>query len=178
MRVKKTEELLKNKENIITEASFSYKNNFCSVDILKNDPDGVEIYEVKSSTEIKDIYVDDVSYQYFVLSNLGFNVKKACIVYINKDYIRGKELDMKELFNINDLTEEVIEKQSEIKSNIDFINTYMESHDENSEPIKEIEQHCFKPYKCDFWDYCTQHLEKPNVFDIRGMQNRSKFKKG
>ena len=177
VRVKKTEELLKNKENIITEASFSYKNNFCSVDILKNDPDGVEIYEVKSSTEIKDIYVDDVSYQYFVLSNLNLNVKKACIVYINKDYIRGKNLDMKELFNINDLTEDVIEKQSEIKSNIDFINIYMESHDENSEPVKEIEQHCFKPYKCDFWDYCTKHLEKPNVFDIRGMQNRSKFKK-
>lgn len=176
-RVKKTEELLKNRPNIITEASFSYKNNFCSVDILKNDADGVEIYEVKSSTEIKDIYIDDVAYQYFVLSNLNLKVKKACIVYINKEYIRGSELNMEELFNIEDLTEEVIEKQSEIKSNVDFINTYMESHDEDSEPVKEIEQYCFKPYKCDFWDYCTQHLEKPNVFDIRGMQNRSKFKK-
>lgn len=177
VRVKKTEELLKNRPNIITEASFLYKNSFCSVDILKNDADGVEIYEVKSSTEIKDIYIDDVAYQYFVLSNLNLKVKKACIVYINKEYLRGKQLDMKELFNIEDLTEEVIQKQSEIKSNVDFINTYMETHSEENEPVKEIEQHCFKPYKCDFWDYCTQHLEKPNVFDIRGMQNRSKFKK-
>lgn len=177
VRVKKTEELLKNRPNIITEASFLYKNSFCSVDILKNDADGVEIYEVKSSTEIKDIYIDDVAYQYFVLSNLNLKVKKACIVYINKEYIRGKQLDMKELFNIEDLTEEVIQKQSEIKSNVDFIKTYMETHSEENEPVKEIEQHCFKSYKCDFWDYCTQHLEKPNVFDIRGMQNRSKFKK-
>ena len=176
-RVKKTEELLKNGPNIITEASFLYKNNFCSVDILKNDIDGVEIYEVKSSTEIKDIYIDDVAYQYFVLSNLNLNVKKACIVYINKEYIRGNQLNMEELFNIEDLTEEVIEKQGEIKSNVDFINTYMETHSEDNEPVKEIEQHCFKPYKCDFWDYCTKNLEKPNVFDIRGMQNRSKFKK-
>ena len=89
-RIEKTEKLLQDKPNIITEASFIYDNNFCSVDILKNDSNGVEIYEVKSSTKIKDIYIDDVSYQYFVLSNLGLNVKKACIVYINNEYIRGK----------------------------------------------------------------------------------------
>ena len=49
-------ELMLNEPNIITEASFIYDNNFCSVDILKNDCDGVEIYEIKSSTKIKDIY--------------------------------------------------------------------------------------------------------------------------
>ena len=40
----------------ITEASFCYKDNFCSVDILRKINDSYEIYEVKSSTEIKDIY--------------------------------------------------------------------------------------------------------------------------
>lgn len=69
-RIEKTERLLKDKPNVIAEASFIYDNNFCSVDILKNDVDGVEIYEVKSSTKIKDIYLDDVAYQYFVLSKL------------------------------------------------------------------------------------------------------------
>ena len=63
--IEKTNELLKNKPNIITEASFNYNNNFCSVDILKNDEDGVEIYEVKSATKLEDTYIDDVSYQYY-----------------------------------------------------------------------------------------------------------------
>ena len=45
-----TKELLKQKPNVICEASFNYDGNFCSVDVLKNDVDGVEIYEVKSST--------------------------------------------------------------------------------------------------------------------------------
>src|SRR5690606_22414569 len=35
--VERTEELLKNRPNIIAEASFLYDNNFCRVDILKND---------------------------------------------------------------------------------------------------------------------------------------------
>ena len=42
-------------ENIycnICEASFSYNNNFCSIDILKKDKDNYEIYEVKSSLSI------------------------------------------------------------------------------------------------------------------------------
>ena len=177
VRIEKTNELLKNKGNILTEASFSYENNFCSVDILKNDCDGMEIYEVKSSTKIKDIYVDDVAYQYYVLSNIGLNVKKASIVYINKEYIRGENLDINQLFNIEDVTSIAQDKQTEIKSNIDMINSYMEKHGENNEPVKDIGKFCFDPYSCAFWQYCTKDLPKPNVFDISGMQKRSKFKK-
>lgn len=175
--IEKTENLLKDKPNIITEASFSYENNFCSVDILKNDSDGVEIYEVKSSTKVKDIYLDDIAYQYFVLSNLGFNVKKACIVCINNEYIRGKELNIKQLFNVIDLTDIAMQKQDEIKSNIDSINRYMKEYDINNEPVKDIGKSCFDPYSCDFWQYCTRKLPKPNVFDLSGMQTRTKFKK-
>ena len=176
-RLEKTEKSLQDKPNIITEASFSYNNNFCSVDILKNDVDGVEIYEVKSSTKIKDIYLDDAAYQYFVLSNLGLNVKKVCIVYINNEYIRGEELDITQLFNIEDITGIAKEKQDEIRANIDFINSFMENHDKENEPDKQIGLHCFDPYSCDFWQYCTKDLPKPNVFDISGMFKSKKFEK-
>ena len=177
IRLEKTEKLLKDKPNIITEASFIYDNNFCSVDILKNDADGVEIYEVKSSTKIKDIYLDDAAYQYFVLTNLGLNVKKVCIVYINNEYIRDKELDINQLFNIEDITDVAKQKQEEIKNNIDFINDFMQKHTENNEPDKLIGKFCFDPYSCTFWDYCTRDLPKPNVFDISGMYKSKKFEK-
>ncbi|MBO5151241.1 MAG: DUF2779 domain-containing protein [Methanobrevibacter sp.] len=173
--IEKTDELLQNKPNVITEASFSYENNFCSVDILKNDADGVEIYEVKSSTKIDEVYIDDASYQYFVLSNLGLNVKKISIVYINNEYIMGNELELDRLFKIEDVTSEVIEKQDEIKSNIEFLNEFMKAS--GSEPEKDIGMHCFKPYRCAFWDYCTRDLPKPNVFDIAGMFTSKKLEK-
>ena len=137
----------------------------------------MEIYEVKSSTQIKDIYVDDATYQYFVLSNLGLNVKKVAIVYINNEYIRGKELDINQLFNIEDIIDITQQKQDEIRANIDMINNYMEVHDQDNEPVKDIGTYCFDPYSCPFWEYCTKDLPTPNVFDISGMQKRSKFKK-
>lgn len=176
--VAKTRKLLKNKPNIITEASFNYDNNFCSVDILKNNLDGMEIYEVKSSTEVQDIYLDDASYQYFVLSNLGLNVKKVCIVYINNQYIRGKKLEIEKLFNIEDITDIAKSKQDEIRKNIEITNKYMNEHDKNNEPKEDIGMKCLKPYKCEFWEYCTRNLPRPNVFDIGGgMHNSKKFEK-
>ena len=174
--IEKTKELLPNKPNIITEASFRYDNNFCSVDILKNDEDGVEIYEVKSSTSVKPIYKHDASYQYYVLSNLGYNVKKVAIVHIDNKYIREGELDLNGLFHIEDITEFAIKNQGEIRNKIDEINKFMEAHGEDNEPIKEISIDCFEPYHCDFWNYCTRDLPKPNVFDVKGMQTNDKLK--
>lgn len=176
--IKQTQELLKNKPNIITEASFNYNNNFCSVDILKNDIDGVEIYEVKSSTEIHNIYIDDASYQCYILSNLGLNVKKVCIVYINNQYVLGKELEIDKLFNIEDITDIAKAKQNEIKINIEVLNKYMEEHDKNNEPLTDIGIKCSDPYDCEYWEYCTRKLPKPNVFDIAGgMRKDKKFQK-
>lgn len=175
--IEQTKKLLANKPNIITEASFNYDNNFCSVDILKNDLDGVEIYEVKSSTEISDIYLDDVSYQYYILNSLGFNIKKASIVYINNKYVKRGELELNKLFNIEDVTEIAKSKLQEIKNNISELNKYMEVHKDN-EPKDDIGIKCFKPYECEFWEYCTRNLPKPNVFDIKGgMHLDKKFEK-
>ena len=168
-----TKEELKRSPNIITEASFEYKNNFCSVDILKNNGDSVEIYEVKSSTEVKDIYLDDISYQFYILSNLGYKVAKASIVYINNQYIRHGELNLQQLFNIEDVTDIVLEKQKEIRIKIQEINEYMQ---QESEPMQEIGMKCFKPYQCQFWQYCTKHLPEHNVFQIRKMHKDKAIK--
>ena len=84
--IKDTEKALKNENAIITEASFNYNNNFCSVDILKKEGNNYEIYEVKSSTHLKDVFINDASYQYYVLTSLGLKVTKCYVVTLNKDY--------------------------------------------------------------------------------------------
>jgi len=165
--------IVENKDAIITEASFNYNNNFCSVDILIKKDNKYEIYEVKSSTEVKDVYLDDSSYQYYVLSNLGYNVTKVSIVYINSNYVRYGELDLDELFNIEDVTTIAISKQTEIEDNIELINKYMEHTDEQQ---KDIGTHCYNPYPCPFFKYCTRHLPEQNVFNIRGMKTQTKLK--
>lgn len=174
MMIKDTNKAIEeNTDAIITEASFNYNNNFCSVDILIKKDNKYEIYEVKSSTEVKDVYLDDSAYQYYVLSNLGYNVTKVSIVYINSNYIRYGELDIDELFNIEDVTNIAISKQHEIKDNIESINKYMEYKDEQT---KDIGIQCFNPYPCPFFKYCTRHLPEKNIFNIRRMKTQTKLK--
>ena len=160
------------KDVIITEASFTYKNNFCSVDILKKNNNSYEIYEVKSSTKLKDIYINDASYQYYVLTKLGLKVTKVCIVHINRDYVRNGDLDLDQLFKKRDITKEVKDLQNDVEKNIKEINEYVEK----GEQPKDIDENCFEPYDCPFFKYCTRHLPEKNIFDIAGMQIRTKLK--
>ena len=50
----------------------------------------------------------------------------------------------------------------------------MEEHMDN-EPKDDIGIKCFKPYECEFWEYCTRNLPKPNVFDIKGGMHLDKM---
>lgn len=160
------------KDVIITEASFTYKNNFCSVDILKKNNNTYEIYEIKSSTELKDIYINDASYQYYVLTSLGLKVTKVSLVHINSNYVRIGDLDLDQLFIKQDITKEIKDLQENVKNNIKEINEYVEK----KEQPKDIDENCFKPYPCPFFKYCTKHLPEKNIFDIPRMQTRQKLK--
>lgn len=168
-----TNKYLQEESIVLCEASLTYNNNFCSVDILKKDKDKYEIYEVKSSTHVSDIYLDDISYQYYVLKSLGLNVVKACIVYINSKYVRKGKLDIFQLFNIKDVTNIAKEKFNEVEKNIKEINEYMNN---TNEVEKDISINCFSPYPCPFYEYCSRNIDKPNVFDIASMHLEDKIK--
>ena len=148
---------------VITEASFNYQNNFCSVDILIKKKDKYEIYEVKSSTKLKDVYINDASYQYYVLTSLGLNVTKTSIVFINQEYERVGAIDLDKLFIKMDITSDVISLQDKVKATIKDINKYLESA---TEPNEELSNNCLEPYLCPFFEYCTRNLGHPSVFDI------------
>lgn len=117
-----TKKTLKNDKCVITEASFVYKDNFCSVDILKKDGNNYEMFEVKSSTHLKDIFINDLSYQYYVLTKLGYNIVKAYVVILDSSYIRNGNLELDKLFKKIDCTDKVIELQGIVQNNIDDIN--------------------------------------------------------
>lgn len=171
--IDETQESVERGTHIIAEASFRFENAFCSVDILKNDIDGVEVYEVKSSTEVQDIYLDDVAFQVYILRHLGYRVKKANIVYLNSEYVRHGDLELDKLFTIEDITELIKPREALVKDNI----TRILNNLNNKEEIEnDIDSYCFKPYDCPFIEYCMKDLPKPNVFDIRRMKITDKLK--
>ena len=171
--IKETQRLLQSGVQNIAEASFSYNGLFCSVDLLKSKGDNrVEIYEVKSSTQIQDIYYHDVAYQSYVLTKLGFVVEVVGIVHIDNTYIRIGDLELDSLFKINDVTEVAKSYFSDVEERVKDLEGYMK---QTEEPEQSIGPQCFSPYACGFFAFCTRELPTPNVFHVSGMHKRIMF---
>ncbi|MDR0852322.1 MAG: DUF2779 domain-containing protein [Clostridiales Family XIII bacterium] len=147
-------------------------DNFCSVDILLNRGGSVSIVEVKSATEIADIYLHDMAYQYHVVASCGYKVDSVSLLYINNQYERHGELDLKELFVLQDCTDEVVPMLPEIDGNIREIAAVAEAEDESE---LDIGAHCLKPYKCGFHSYCFKHIPAHSVFNVHRLQTKKKF---
>ncbi|PHR58056.1 MAG: phosphomethylpyrimidine kinase, partial [Arcobacter sp.] len=116
----------------IYEAAFLYESILVLVDVLKITPDGVEIYEVKSSSSVKDIYLHDVSIQLYVLKQLGYKVLNSFIIHIDGSYVRGDELELNKLFKIVNVSDEVNALQADIPNKLKEYETYLA--DKENEP--------------------------------------------
>ena len=57
--VESTKEWMEEGAKYIYEVTFFYEGILVLVDVLKVTPDGLEIYEVKNSSSVKDIYLHD-----------------------------------------------------------------------------------------------------------------------
>lgn len=152
--------------NVICEASFNVVNgdrtDYCAVDILRRKSDGWAIYEVKSSTShigdevskpdkfVK--YAVDIAYQKYVLENSGVKVTGTYLVTLNSDYVRNGDLDIKELFNVLDLSDLVAQEYAKVPGQLKRAHDVLELEDA---PARDLGMHCTEPYTCSFWDYCT-----------------------
>jgi uncharacterized protein DUF2779 len=163
-QIKRTKIEIENGTKVIYEAAFSYDNVFVKVDILRKTKNGWEIYEVKGSTGIKDVYYDDVAIQYFVLKGSGLEISKTFLVHINNQYVRQGEIEVDKLFTIQDLSYDVIEKQAAIKNEIDKMRKMLKSE----EPNIDIGEYCTNPYDCDFCGYCWKHIPEDSIFNLKG----------
>ncbi|WP_415250984.1 DUF2779 domain-containing protein [Sulfurimonas sp.] len=162
-----TKQYIEEDTSNIYEATFAYDGILVMLDILHIDGDGISIYEVKSSTSVKDIYIHDVSIQYYVLKHLGFNIKSANVIHLDNSYVRGDELNIGELFSVVDVTQEVQSLQANIPHILGEFENYLS--DKTTEPDIDIGKHCKNPYECDAKDYCwrvQRSIPEYSVFNI------------
>jgi CRISPR/Cas system-associated exonuclease Cas4 (RecB family) len=159
---KETEEYIKRKEKIIAEASFLFNGNSCQVDILKRNGNKYDIIEVKSAASVKDEYYDDCAFQYYVLSSAGVSVRNVYLMYVNNQYTKNGEIDIKQLFLLENMTKDILSMQEELEENIIRLRKISTG---KKEPRMPLERKCID---CDYSQQCGINLPEHNVFTIRG----------
>jgi hypothetical protein len=159
-----TKDLLANGAQTIYEATFSHEGVLVRADILRKANDGWELYEVKSASDAKPHFLDDVAIQYFVLSGCQFDLRRVFLVHIDTGYVRRGEIVLQELFAVEEVTDIVRGKQSAIPAEIDRMREVLAA----GRPAIDIGPHCTNPYECDFIDHCWRHIPEHSIFDLKG----------
>ena len=105
----------------IFEAAFEYEGVFVRVDILERVQNGEgksslwRLIEVKSSTRVKDVHLDDLSIQSHILQGAGLRLDATCLMHIDTGYLyQGGEVDLQALFSIEDVSEAVTNRRGRV----------------------------------------------------------------
>jgi hypothetical protein len=160
--IRKTKEFIDSGTGVIYEATFSEDGIFAMADVLVKNGDAWDVYEVKASTQVKEVHLNDTAIQWHALSKV-IKLNNAYVIHINNEYVREGALDVEALFTVEDVTNAVLEKQEEIEPKL----LEMEAMLDGGVPSVDIGKHCDDPYGCDFSTHCWKHIpEKNSVFDI------------
>lgn len=155
-------------KKVIYEAAFEFDGLLCFADILVKEGNEWIIYEVKSSTSIKDYHYNDAAFQYYVISN-NIPVKDAFVVCLNNKYVRNGDIDITQLFVMESVLERASDLQKEIKTNVI---EYKKLTDAKAIPDIKLGKHCDDPFACDFKGYCWKDVPEYSVFDIQNMRGK------
>jgi hypothetical protein len=153
------ESLKKNK--ILYEATFVFNRLYSRADILKPNEDGsFDIIEVKSGTKPKKENIDDVSFQYYIYTNLNIKIKNSFIMNIDNSYeFKGeKKLDLNKFFYLTDITEKVKEKQKEVEENVELFLEVIDQKEFNNKY-----HNCVKLKKCKYGELFNEKLNENNL---------------
>ena len=147
----------------IFEGAFKHDGVVVRVDILERMPpaQGVQsvwrLIEVKSSTRVKDVHLDDLAIQRHVLMGAGMDIARVCVMHINTGYLyNGGEIDLEELFAVEDVSTLVAARQDKVPEELAAMKSMLL---EPQPPAIEPDQRCHSPYDCPFWGHCTR--DKP-----------------
>ncbi len=163
-QVTRTEVMIAGGAAVIYEASFLFDGIFVKVDILVRDGAAWEIFEVKMATTVKEVNLDDVAIQYYVLTRSGLPVSRSFLVHIDNSYLRRGALEVQSLFAAEEVSAAVLERQAKLPEAVAALRGTLNG----GEPAIDIGPWCHDPYDCDFIPYCWRHISAPSVFDLRG----------
>lgn len=156
--------------SVLYEPAFEFGGAFVRVDILAASGDGRwDLYEVKSSTSVKDVHVSDAAVQAYVVEGSGLGLRTINIVHIDTSYVYpGGPYDPASLFMIEDVTERARELIPSIPGTIESFYEMLGG----PEPDVRIGSRCTSPYPCEFMAYCHGFLPSEHaVTDLPRMND-------
>jgi len=141
------------------------------VDVLERLPSkawGLRL--VKSSSGIKDHYLDAMAIQAYVLRGAGVAVESIELLHVNTEYVRGAGgIIWPRFFARRDVAAAVAAALAVLPGRLPAMRDCL---DAASPPDAEAGTQCHTPHSCEFWDRCTAHRPTDWVFHMPRLSQR------
>jgi predicted RecB family nuclease len=156
----------------IFEAAFFHDGVLVRADIVERltaspgEAPGWRLIEVKSSTKIKDVHLNDLAIQSHVLLGTGLPLAATCLMHINTGYLYEEgEIDLSRLFTVHDITDAIAARRAQVPAQLAAMKMMLLQREA---PAIEPGPHCQSPYDCQFWNHCTADKPARWIFHLPG----------
>ena len=161
--IEKTAALLQAGEEVICEGAFTWYGNFCAADILRKEGDKYALYEVKNTWRVREEFITDLGFQRLILRKCGVGISGCYLV------LRGDEAPENTPPDTCGSTVQTIEHDGFLYRIVDVTKGARIADKLASDKIFELgklkrkdmpmpeinpSEHCEKPYRCWYYDYC------------------------
>ena len=143
---------------VICEAAFINYNNYCAADILRKTDAGYDFYEVKNAAEVREQFVRDAGFQYYIMNRCGVRIRKIFIV------IHGP--DEENPFIPVEITEQAKGYAPWVNEHIWELNRMQK---EREEVAAEPGDQCMYPYECWYYGYCHGEKSLPEQISMEDL---------
>jgi hypothetical protein len=124
--------------------------------LVRTAGDSFDLVEVKSSTKVTPEHEWDVAVQLHALESAGVRVRRAYLMHLDRSYVyQGGDHDLERLFALEDLTESVRSRQSNVHQALAKMRGPLGFLDA---PSIAVGPHCEEPRECPFYDHCHDGL--------------------
>lgn len=141
----------------VFEAGFAASGGMAFADVLLpvevDGQPGWRMVEVKSSTSVKDYYLDDIAIQTYVARAFGVRLGSVSLAHIDTGWIYKGDGDYRGLLVEKELTESSFAREEEVREWIAQAHTVVA---QDAAPEVSTGLQCSEPFPCGFFGHCHQ----------------------
>ena len=158
--------------NVMYEAIFIHNDTLIMLDILVRDGDKWRAIEVKSSLSLSETYYHDAALQYYVLKGCNVPISDMQLMYVNGDYVRDGDIDIKQLFVFKSVKDFAEQQQEYIDKKVNELKAVVNL---NNAPRMDIGTQCFTPYTCEFRGHCWKKVPSDSFLHTTSYSDKELF---
>lgn len=162
-QVTETQRLMAEGASVLFEAAFTSDGRFARADILERTDDGWRVIEVKSSTQVKDDHLDDLAFQWLVMSGAGLEITQLCLMHVNKEMEFHEPIS--HLLVEVDVTERVRSRLLKLEQKVEGLEEVLLLP---AAPDVQTNVYCRSPEECPFIDFCHEGVALDDVQYLPG----------